>query len=105
MLFFKKQEKEEISVQKAESIDTYPILHVADSLKGYQKQMLQKEVKSLEVLREMQLAFQEVMQENTTSMDKLNNFENDFGSVEQVSAQFVKVKDDITESVEQNVFL
>ena len=101
MLFFKKQEKEEISVQQAEAIDTYPILHVADSLKGYQKQMLQKEVKSLEVLREIQLAFHEVIQENAAAKEKLDNFENDFGSVEQVSAQFVKVKDDITESVEQ----
>lgn len=99
MLFSKKKEQEGEPKQQAEKIELYPILHVSNSLKEYQKQMLQKEVSSLEALREIETAFHEVIQENEISKEQLDTFGNEFGAVEQVSGQFVKVKNDIMESV------
>ena len=44
MLFQRKKAKQAASQEK----DLYPILHVANSLKEYQKELVQKEVDSLE---------------------------------------------------------
>ena len=65
MLFGKgKKVKEEVEV-RAEKPDLYPIVHVADSLKDYQRQLVSKEVSSLQELREIERAFDKVLEENS----------------------------------------
>ncbi len=49
---------------KSEQDKLYPLLHVASSLRDYQKQLVIKEVDSLKELREVQLSFGGVLKEN-----------------------------------------
>ena len=47
-LFQKKTKNEQAEAVTAEKINLYPVVHVADSLKEYQKQLVLKEVESLQ---------------------------------------------------------
>ena len=51
---------------KSEQDKLYPLLHVASSLRDYQKQLVIKEVDSLKELREVQLSFGGVLKENNS---------------------------------------
>ena len=55
--------KKEKAVQ-TEELDLYPILHIADSMKHYQKKLVVNEVASLNELQEIQTAFDAVLEEN-----------------------------------------
>lgn len=100
-LFQKKTNKEQMEVVSAEKIDLYPVVHVADSLMDYQKQLILKEVESLQELREVQLAFNAVLDEDTILRDKLETFHDRFASVGQIVGQFAEVERNIETSVEQ----
>ena len=39
-LFQKKTNKEQIEIESVEKIDLFPVVHVADSLMDYQKQLI-----------------------------------------------------------------
>ena len=74
-LFQKKTNKEQVEATSTEKkINLYPVVHVADSLKDYQKQLVLKEVESLQELREVQLAFDEVLAKDTILREKLEYF-------------------------------
>lgn len=100
-LFQKKTNKEKMKAASAEKINLYPVVHVADSLKDYQKQLILKEVESLQELREVQLAFDEVLAEDTIFREKLESFHDRFASVGQIAGQFAEVEKNIEASVEQ----
>lgn len=102
MAFFKRKnsDKEQL-VEKKEAPNLYPIVHVANSLKDYQKELILKEVSSLEELRRVQVAFDSVMEENKELQEKIENFRENFQSVGQIADQFGSVKDDVFASVEQ----
>ena len=63
-LFTKKVEENREEVKNTKQLDFYPITHIASSLKDYQKKLVQKEVSSLEELREVQLSFDKVLEDN-----------------------------------------
>lgn len=94
-----KSKKETPEKQITEKIDLYPITHVAESLQDYRKQIVVKEVNSLQELREVQIAFEDVLADNTGLKEKLNSFHDVFDTVGQVSEQFADVKKDIADSV------
>lgn len=100
MFLSKKNQKVEEMVQK-EPLDLHPIIHVADSLKDYQKQLVLNEVSSLNELQEVQLAFREVLEENAALKEKLDSFHDVFASVGEVSSQFAGVQQKIAASVDQ----
>lgn len=100
-LFQKKTNKDQMEAASAEKIDLYPVAHVADSLKEYQKQLLLEEVESLQELREVQLAFNEVLSEDVILREKLEVFHDRFASVGQIAGQFAEVEKNIETSVEQ----
>ena len=101
-LFQKKTNKEQVEATSTEKkINLYPVVHGADSLKDYQKQLVLKEVESLQELREVQLAFDEVLAKDTILREKLEYFHNRFASVGQIAGQFAKVEKNIEDSVEQ----
>ena len=100
-MFQKKKEIQQQADKIIEKPDYYPIVHVARSLKGYQKQLLLKEVDSLEELQQVTASFDEVLEVNAASKDKLENFRDRFVQVGEISEQFAEVKKNIDASVEQ----
>lgn len=105
MSIFKKNEKNEIEKKdtgkQKKATDFYPLSHIAQSLAVYQKELVQKEVNSLEQLRDVQLSFQEVLVENKTVQDKMDSFRERFESIGTAAQQFNDVKDDITASLKE----
>lgn len=91
--------------QQAEQINGkpnyYPIRYITRSLKNYQKQLLTKEVDSLEELQKVATSFDDVLAVNTASKDTLENFRDRFVQVGEISEQFAEVKKNIDASVEQ----
>lgn len=100
-LFSRKTEKKQGELVSAQQQNLYPIVHVADSLKEYRQQLVLKEVESLQELRDIQLAFDDVLEENTVLRDKLGSFHERFASVGQISGQFAEVEKNIADSVDQ----
>ena len=86
----KKQEKE---------ADLYPILHVANSLKDYRTEIVQKEVASLQKLSMVNASFSNVLQEAENFYVQLQNFGQSFSNINQASSQFEGVKGEIAQSV------
>ncbi|MEZ3436086.1 MAG: chemotaxis protein [Lachnospiraceae bacterium] len=77
----------------------YPVLHVIKSLKEYHGEIVQKEVDSLWEINQIGASFGNVLKEAESFQEKLQDFGYNFSSIEQVSGDFVKVKDTIAESV------
>ncbi len=99
MLFRKKARQgtgEEISKEKS----LYPVLHVTDSLKKYQKELVQKEVDSLQELGQIGSSFDQVLGESDDFQNKLQDFGDNFSSINQVAGQFENVRDEVARSVE-----
>ncbi len=76
-----------------------PVLHVMDSLKDYHTELVQKEVASLRELDGIGASFGNVLAEADRFQERLQDFGENFSSIEQASGQFVTVKDTIALSV------
>lgn len=85
----------------ADGTGLYPVVHVANSLQDYRKELVLKEVESLNELREIRLAFQSVLKEDMELKEKLDTFNDVFKSVSDVSGQFALVKSEITNKVKE----
>lgn len=93
MLFKKK------SLTKEKSL--YPVLHVTDSLKTYQQDLVQNEVTSLKELGLVSSSFGNVLSEAESFQTALQDFDQTFSDINQASGQFATVKEDISGSVIQ----
>lgn len=100
MLFQKKNRSKTDGAPQAEK-GLYPVLYVINVLKDYQKDMVRKEVESLQELGMVGSAFNGVLGETENFQQKLEDFETVFSSVSEVSGKFENVKEGITESVLQ----
>lgn len=98
MRFLKKNQK--VPKEKKKK-SLYPVLYVTDHLKGYQEDLVQKEVDSLQELRMVKKTFAGVMNESENFQEQLQEFGQTFSSINQVSGQFAEVKSEISESVNQ----
>lgn len=98
-MLFGKKNKQEIKVVSENENNLYPILHVIGSLKDYHKEVVQKEVDSLWELNEIRRSFGGVIREAEDFQEKLLDFGQHFSSIDQVSGEFVTVKDTIAQSV------
>ncbi len=85
----------------ADGAGLYPVVYVANSLQDYRKELVLKEVESLNEIRSIRLAFQSVLKEDMALKEKLDTFNDVFTSVDNVSGQFTLVKDEITNKVEE----
>lgn len=92
--------KKEKAVQ-TEELDLYPILHIADSMKRYQKKLVVNEVASLNELQEIQMAFDAVVEENKKLNENLSSFYENFSIVGEVSQEFSSVQENINQAVQQ----
>lgn len=99
-MFFNKKNKEEAIVEQPKKKDLYPVLHVTESLKEYQKELTVKEVDSLQELTHVSEAFNVVLQETDNFQEKLRQFGDTFSNIESASKQFAGVKEEITGSVD-----
>lgn len=98
MLFWKKNKREtEIASENEDNL--YPVVHVMNTLKEYEKEMVQKEVDSLWELNEIRGSFDSVLKETESFQERLVDFEQNFMSIEQVSGGFAQVKDTVAQSV------
>jgi len=97
---FLSRNKKGREITEEEKPGLYPVLYVADSLKEYQKDMVLKEVASLNELKDIGAAFHNVLKDNEILKEKLETFNSVFSSVSQISGKFAEVKKNITGTVE-----
>lgn len=93
-MFFKNHRK-----KTEQTKNLYPILHVANSLNEYQKELAQKEVESLSELGMVGRSFAGVLNEAENFQTQLQDFGDSFSSVNQAAGQFAQVREDINQTV------
>ncbi|MFG6331336.1 MAG: chemotaxis protein, partial [Lachnospiraceae bacterium] len=98
MLFQRKNRKSKTEAPVRET-GLYPVLYVIKVLKDYQKELVRKEVESLQELGLVGSSFNGVLEEAENFQQKLDEFEDTFASINEVSGQFEGVKQEITASV------
>ncbi len=91
--------KKRVRTRKNEEPGLYPVVYVSKNLREYQKEMVSKEVESLNELRNIRLAFHKVLREDMKLKENLDTFHDVFASVGEISGQFAEVRDDITGTV------
>ena len=100
MLFWRRNKRQEdVAAENEENL--YPVVHVMNTLKEYEKEMVQKEVDSLWELNEIRGSFDTVLKETESFQERLSDFEQNFMSIEQASGGFAQVKDTVAQSVQQ----
>ncbi len=100
MLFWRRN-KREADMRSENEDNLYPVVHVINTLKEYEKEMVQKEVDSLWELNEIRGSFDTVLKETESFQERLSDFEQNFMSIEQASGGFAQVKDTVAQSVQQ----
>ncbi len=100
MLFWRRN-KREADMRSENEDNLYPVVHVMNTLKEYEKEMVQKEVDSLWELNEIRGSFDTVLRETESFQERLSDFEHNFMSIEQASGGFAQVKDTVAQSVQQ----
>lgn len=80
--------------------DYAPIRHVANSVLGYQRQLVEKEVSSLEQLRHIHESFDEVLREDRELKDEMQKFGEVFTSLSESAMKYDDVKAEISRSVD-----
>ena len=99
MLRKSKSPKKAPKVSNEDSL--YPIIHIADSLRDYRADIVQKEVASLQKLSMIDSSFNNVLKEAEIFYDKLHAFEAAFSDINDVAGRFSEVQDEIARSVTQ----
>lgn len=105
MLFRSKKEKKQagFGLERKPSVADkerlYPILHAAGSVKERQKEIVEKEVDALQQLSRVNESFNGVLDESEKFHQKLEDFEQTFSDIGQVSGQFETVREEIGDSV------
>lgn len=79
----------------------YPVMHAADSLKEYQKELVGKEVESLWELGMVGSSFSGVMKKADSFHEQLSEFEQSFSDINSVAGQFAQVRGSINDAVSE----
>ena len=94
-----KTEKENVISAQEETLDMHPVIHVADSIIEYQKQLAEREVESLDEMADIQKAFVLATKENERLKDQVQELSSVFADVGQIATSFDGVKNEIVDSV------
>lgn len=94
-----KTQKENVILAQEETLDMHPIIHVADSIIEYQKQLAEREVESLDEMADIQKAFVLATKENERLKDQVQELSSVFADVGQIATSFDGVKNEIVDSV------
>lgn len=102
---FGRKKKEVVTYEVAEttvSVDNSAVLrYMATTLGKYQKELMAKEVESLNAMSEIEESFESVLSVNTELKDKLSEFQGAFVNVAGATDDFDVVKDGIATSVDE----
>lgn len=94
-----KTQKENVISAQEETLDMHPVIHVADSIIEYQKQLAEREVESLDEMADIQKAFVLATKENERLKDQIQELSSVFADVGQIATSFDGVKNEIVDSV------
>lgn len=94
-----KTRKENVISAQEETLDMHPVIHVADSIIEYQKQLAEREVESLDEMADIQKAFVLATKENERLKDQVQELSSVFADVGQIATSFDGVKNEIVDSV------
>lgn len=94
-----KTQKENVISAQEETFDMHPVIHVADSIIEYQKQLAEREVESLDEMADIQKAFVLATKENERLKDQVQELSSVFADVGQIATSFDGVKNGIVDSV------
>ena len=94
-----KTQKENVISAQEETLDMHPVIHVADSIIEYQKQLAEREVESLDEMADIQKAFVLATKENERLKDQVQELSSIFADVGQIATSFDGVKNEIVDSV------
>ena len=94
-----KTQKENVISAQEETLDMHPVIHVADSIIEYQKQLAEREVESLDEMADIQQAFVLATKENERLKDQVQELSSVFADVGQIATSFDGVKNEIVDSV------
>lgn len=76
-----------------------PLVHVADHLRGYERELAKREVESLSTLRAIHGSFSHVMQEAESFRTQLQDFGRHFSAINETAQEFAGVRDRIGSAV------
>ncbi len=96
MLFTKKGQA---SAHVREEKSLHPVVHVADSLKEYQRELAKKEVASLWELSQVGASFSSVLNEGDQFQAKLQDLGQSFSNINETAEQFSQVRGDVGQAV------
>lgn len=96
-MLFKKKERKSGPVQERKSL--YLVVHVADSLKSYQQELVKKEVASLWELSRVGDSFSDVLREGDQFQAKLQELGSSFSNINTTAEQFNEVRGEIAQAV------
>ena len=99
MLFAGKNRREPERPQEEKSL--YPVLHVAGSLREYQKELVKKEVASLSELSLVGTTFSGVLNEADHFQEKLQELGQSFSNIDDAAGEFVHVREEIGDTVSE----
>lgn len=94
-----KTQKENVISAQEETLDMHPVIHVADSIIEYQKQLAEREVELLDEMADIQKAFVLATKENERLKDQVQELSSVFADVGQIATSFDGVKNEIVDSV------
>lgn len=100
MLFSRKGRQKPGQIRHDEN-SLYPVLHVTENLKKYEKDLAKKEVESLFELGMVGSAFDSVLSEADSFQTQLQEFGQSFSNINQSAGRFSQVQEDITQTVTQ----
>ena len=92
-MLFGKKDRANAPAQEKKSL--YPVLHVAGSLKEYQKELVKKEVASLSELSLVGSTFSGVLSEADNFQEKLQELGQSFSNIDDAAGQFIHVLEEI----------
>ena len=98
-MFLRKKNRKPDQVQEKKSL--YPVLHMAGSLKEYQKELVKKEVASLWELNLIGDSFTGVLQEGAQFQAKLQDLGASFSNINETAEQFSQVRGEIGDAVSE----
>lgn len=79
----------------------YPVLHVTDSLKEYQKELVDKEVQSLQELGMVGSSFVDVLKKADHFQTQLQEFGGSFTNINCAAGEFAQVREGIVDTVSE----
>ena len=98
-MLFKRKNHQAALVQEEKSL--YPVLHIAGSLKEYQRELVKKEVNSLWELSQVGSSFSGVLEGGDQFQMKLQELGQSFSSISETAEQFGQVRGEIGQAVSE----